>query len=974
MVKAVLAKRRMDTQGADPAARTASTSSGDARSLPSAPSAVGWFYSLVGGGGGGGASETQAGAGSTATTTATAAADGGVAPSTDVGHAATGSATGPAGDASAAANPTAAATVPDPTSPGGLAAVTPAPGGAQSPAAGKVGLAAATPPGPGAPDAFPLGQPSEFRRTDAGLSGTVIAAVITLAAIAAAMLDEVRDLTIVEVWHALRMLWVRLLGAQLYWTQCLEFLFGVAVVDIANYAIRRMLLRMVFLAELSDSLLDDMIVRLAIVLFPAPHSRKQARAQLQQAVRDCGLDLNLDALEEGMSDEEDGDSHGHGDHSDHSSHDSDHSSDGGDAGVRTQDSHGGGASVDATGPASALGVSRGAPTDGSDTQAMRRTLSTRSSYSAYGSDGEGSGSGSDTSSRSSTGSSSSSYSSSYLHDPSPVASEAARKSGDRATSAPSGAQTSKEAGSGGKGADTAPTGDGGAERKHHHRHHRGSHHHSGHAGHGHHRHRHHHHHHHHRPRVRAMGENPMARAFRERMASRQSPAEIAAGKPAPAPIELRSIFFAKAVDVATMPASRSEAVALRIANLALGMCLGLFMSFGVESASAALGAVGADGATGAGAGVGAMGGGDASAAGVGAAADAATLAESAVRQLTLSDLMDPARVAEVAAQLPPLHVSGTLLGAVAAIAFTMRLALPLDFASTTLVGDFVMIGSLTASSSHRSLANLVSFVRIVLWTVVTLVVLRQFSVDISSALQGMGFLGVAVAFAMQSTLQDAINTLWLYLDRPFKVGDFVDVGKGHMGTVISVNMRNTELKLSNSGQVAIIPNSELAKSRIENFATLWHRRVAHTFTVAPTATADQLDEVPGMVKRVVLSLPNTEFQVAALKDLVRRLCAVTGVCGMFVRCPGGVACVCCLICGLTVRARSPLRVCVRCVALGFAPQTPQGFVFELMWFIDGTKDDERNARHLVNVGILRGLEKLATGLARVPAVVSMSGQ
>lgn len=190
---------------------------------------------------------------------------------------------------------------------------------------------------------------------------------------------------------------------------------------------------------------------------------------------------------------------------------------------------------------------------------------------------------------------------------------------------------------------------------------------------------------------------------------------------------LRSIFFAKAVDVATWPSTVEEHVAVTTANLVLGVCLGVFLSLSI----------------------------------------------------CMEDECDdaaPQPTAGSPATPQPVTVTKGLLSSIAGVALTMRLAVPVDHASTLLVSDFLAIGTAVGAGGHRTFANFVSAFRIVLWMLVLLVVIKILGGDVSAMIQGLGFLGFGLAFAMQKTIQDAVVALVLFMDKPFVVGDLIDIG------------------------------------------------------------------------------------------------------------------------------------------------------------------------------------------------------
>jgi hypothetical protein len=88
--------------------------------------------------------------------------------------------------------------------------------------------------------------------------------------------------------------------------------------------------------------------------------------------------------------------------------------------------------------------------------------------------------------------------------------------------------------------------------------------------------------------------------------------------------------------------------------------------------------------------------------------------------------------------------------------------------------------------------------------------------DLSGALAAVGVTSIVVGLALQEPLGNLFSGLMLLLERPFEVGDTVEVA-GASGEVKEVNWRSAHIK-SARGVVQIVPNSTLNKEIIFNFS------------------------------------------------------------------------------------------------------------------------------------------------------------
>lgn len=86
---------------------------------------------------------------------------------------------------------------------------------------------------------------------------------------------------------------------------------------------------------------------------------------------------------------------------------------------------------------------------------------------------------------------------------------------------------------------------------------------------------------------------------------------------------------------------------------------------------------------------------------------------------------------------------------------------------------------------------------------------------VTSVLAGAGISAFIIGFALKDIGENFLAGILLAFKRPFKVGDIVDVG-GVSGQIISLNLRDTQIKTGN-GKDVFIPNSILIKNPLVNY-------------------------------------------------------------------------------------------------------------------------------------------------------------
>ncbi len=139
-----------------------------------------------------------------------------------------------------------------------------------------------------------------------------------------------------------------------------------------------------------------------------------------------------------------------------------------------------------------------------------------------------------------------------------------------------------------------------------------------------------------------------------------------------------------------------------------------------------------------------------------------------------------------------------------------------------------------------------------LWLVAGLLVLSNMGVQISALIAGLGVGGIAIAFALQSVLEDIFSSISIYFDRPFEIGDFVILGE-HMGIIKHIGLKTTRIRTL-QGEELVISNRELTSTRIRNYKKMKRRRIVFGFGVTYDTPLEKLKRIPGMVKEIVAGI------------------------------------------------------------------------------------------------------------------------
>ncbi len=134
----------------------------------------------------------------------------------------------------------------------------------------------------------------------------------------------------------------------------------------------------------------------------------------------------------------------------------------------------------------------------------------------------------------------------------------------------------------------------------------------------------------------------------------------------------------------------------------------------------------------------------------------------------------------------------------------------------------------------------------VFYLAVTVIALREIGFDLSSLLTTSAILTAVLGLSLQESVGNIIAGLAVQGERPFQVGDWIQIGEDEaiVGQVVEINWRATKIR-SNDLTEIIVPNAAIAKSPIHNFVRpvmVTRRKVAFS---AP------YEVPPGQVERAI---------------------------------------------------------------------------------------------------------------------------
>ena len=128
-------------------------------------------------------------------------------------------------------------------------------------------------------------------------------------------------------------------------------------------------------------------------------------------------------------------------------------------------------------------------------------------------------------------------------------------------------------------------------------------------------------------------------------------------------------------------------------------------------------------------------------------------------------------------------------------------------------------------------------IRLVLYVIGALIVIDSLGIPITSLVAFLSVGSLGITLAAEDILGNVAGGMVILSSHPFNVGDLIETN-GALGNVTEITLNHTKLQTPD-GLTVLLPNQELASSKITNYSVLGRRRVTQKVTAsydAPTET------------------------------------------------------------------------------------------------------------------------------------------
>jgi MscS family membrane protein len=143
-------------------------------------------------------------------------------------------------------------------------------------------------------------------------------------------------------------------------------------------------------------------------------------------------------------------------------------------------------------------------------------------------------------------------------------------------------------------------------------------------------------------------------------------------------------------------------------------------------------------------------------------------------------------------------------------------------------------------------------------------------IDLTAWIASAGIIGIAVGFAAKDTLANLFSGIFIIVDAPYKVGDFIVLEGELRGQVTKIGIRSTRVLTTDDVEITV-PNAMIGNSKIinETGGRTTRSRIKIGVTVAYGSDIDQVREV--LIRcatgtRFIATDPGPDVWFSAFKD------------------------------------------------------------------------------------------------------------
>lgn len=140
-------------------------------------------------------------------------------------------------------------------------------------------------------------------------------------------------------------------------------------------------------------------------------------------------------------------------------------------------------------------------------------------------------------------------------------------------------------------------------------------------------------------------------------------------------------------------------------------------------------------------------------------------------------------------------------------------------------------------------------IRVVVYIIAGFLIITELGYNLNGLVAGLGIGSVVITLAAQDTAKNLFGGLVIFLDKPFTVGDWIQVDKFE-GTVEDITFRSTRVRTFDNS-VVNIPNSVIANDSIINWSRMERRRNKVNLCLDLDTPIEKVKKVQSRIKEML---------------------------------------------------------------------------------------------------------------------------
>lgn len=146
------------------------------------------------------------------------------------------------------------------------------------------------------------------------------------------------------------------------------------------------------------------------------------------------------------------------------------------------------------------------------------------------------------------------------------------------------------------------------------------------------------------------------------------------------------------------------------------------------------------------------------------------------------------------------------------------------------------------------------------------IALDSAGIKTSAVLASLGIVGLTIGFAARDSLSNLISGVIIFLDRPFVIGDLVEVD-GQYGKVDRITLRSTRI-ITVDGKMLAVPNLDVVNKTVTSYTNFPHIRIDLQVTIGVEEDIEQARKLLLELaeNRNVMDTPSPRVVVQELND------------------------------------------------------------------------------------------------------------